>query len=682
MKKLFKKLALMVVALLTFSVGSNYTVKEVKAADETYSYSFDAKQFTAAGTKDLNGVNWTFAGTGGPYFGYDSQYGKGQQFGSSKAPYSAFTLTSDVFNNVEEIKINTSGASSINAKFTTFVGDTQVGSTTSLTSSAKEYTFTVDPKLTGAIKFSYTQSSSKAIYIKSISVTCSTDSGETELTDEDHVKLSLNAMKNKFVEFYSTQSTIELPALNEDYGTTYSYTLVGDSNVYVKNADSLSVNPTNALKEATLTITASINGVEDSLDVVINSASNAEVLPIEEAIKVANYFGSTYSPDKFYVEGNVVSFANETYGNPTISDDTGSLYVYGLYSEDGSTLYGSMETKPVVGDTVKLYGVLGTYNNAVQMKNGWMVEHTVNSTDKELIEMEKTTASLAFDYSLTYESQEVEAGISSDKIVFEDNSYSNGEAVTTASASNFEVVFDKGTNTSNTAKYYDTGKAVRLYGGNTATISSDSSITKVVFAFASGEGTNEITADVGTFSTDTWTGSSNEVVFTISGASGHRRIVSIEVTTESAGTQNVLTSSSFANISILFGASVKTSLFEDFTTVKAGVMFSAGSVLDTEKAFKKEAETLVETDGVYSIGAELEIFAENVIVTSGTKDRLSEFITAAVYFVVDGETVILEEKTVSVESMVNTYLTEYAAYDSVKEHKDALEALKAFIEAE
>ena len=32
-----------------------------------------------------------------------------------------------------------------------------------------------------------------------------------------------------------------------------------------------------------------------------------------------------------------------------------------------------------------------------------MVEHTVNSTDKELIEMEKTTASLAFDYSLTYE---------------------------------------------------------------------------------------------------------------------------------------------------------------------------------------------------------------------------------------------------------------------------------------
>ena len=34
MKKLFKKLTLMVVALLTFSVGSNYTVKEVKAADE------------------------------------------------------------------------------------------------------------------------------------------------------------------------------------------------------------------------------------------------------------------------------------------------------------------------------------------------------------------------------------------------------------------------------------------------------------------------------------------------------------------------------------------------------------------------------------------------------------------------------------------------------------------------
>ena len=40
MKKLFKKLALMVVALLSFSVGSNYTVKEVKAADESVTYTF------------------------------------------------------------------------------------------------------------------------------------------------------------------------------------------------------------------------------------------------------------------------------------------------------------------------------------------------------------------------------------------------------------------------------------------------------------------------------------------------------------------------------------------------------------------------------------------------------------------------------------------------------------------
>ena len=42
MKKLFKKLALMVVALLTFSVGSNYTVKEVKAADKTITFELGA----------------------------------------------------------------------------------------------------------------------------------------------------------------------------------------------------------------------------------------------------------------------------------------------------------------------------------------------------------------------------------------------------------------------------------------------------------------------------------------------------------------------------------------------------------------------------------------------------------------------------------------------------------------
>jgi LPXTG-motif cell wall-anchored protein len=39
-----------------------------------------------------------------------------------------------------------------------------------------------------------------------------------------------------------------------------------------------------------------------------------------------------------------------------------------------------MENKPVVGDTVKLYGIVGQYNGKPQMKNAWIV--AINPSDE------------------------------------------------------------------------------------------------------------------------------------------------------------------------------------------------------------------------------------------------------------------------------------------------------------
>lgn len=143
--------------------------------ESVYLYEFTAKQFATNETKELNGVNWTVAGDGG-YWGYDSQNGKGQQFGSSKAAYTALTITSASFNGVSQIVINTSGASSTTAKLIVKVGGTQIGSQQSLTSTADEYIFTTTTPLTGEVVMEYTQTSAKAIYIKSIMVTYGGDS--------------------------------------------------------------------------------------------------------------------------------------------------------------------------------------------------------------------------------------------------------------------------------------------------------------------------------------------------------------------------------------------------------------------------------------------------------------------------------------------------------------------------
>ena len=141
---------------------------------DTYSYTFSAKQFTANGTKTLNNVDWTLSGDGG-YWGYDGT--KGQQFGSGGDPYTSLNFsTDDIPGTIESIVINTSGAKSINAKLVVTVGGVQYGTQQSLTASATDYTFTGSSS--GEIVFSYTQTSSKAIYIKSITVTYKTNSSE------------------------------------------------------------------------------------------------------------------------------------------------------------------------------------------------------------------------------------------------------------------------------------------------------------------------------------------------------------------------------------------------------------------------------------------------------------------------------------------------------------------------
>ena len=112
---------------------------------------------------------------------------------------------------------------------------------------------------------------------------------------------------------------------------------------------------------------------------------------------------------------------------------------------------------------------------------------------------------------------------------FTDNEYANAEEVTTVTENGVTVAFDKGTNT-NTPKWFNTGQAVRVYGGGTMTVSAEKKIAKIEITFSSGEGSNEVTADVGTFAGSTWEGESNSVVFTVGGTSGHRRIAKLDIT--------------------------------------------------------------------------------------------------------------------------------------------------------
>jgi len=102
-------------------------------------------------------------------------------------------------------------------------------------------------------------------------------------------------------------------------------------------------------------------------------------LTISEAIALGtSHEHNTYTADKYYVTGEVVEYYNnyEKYGNMYIADDAGNrLLVYGLYSADGTVRYDAMDVKPVIGDTITVYGVIGQYNDKPQMKDGWLTAH-------------------------------------------------------------------------------------------------------------------------------------------------------------------------------------------------------------------------------------------------------------------------------------------------------------------
>ncbi len=132
------------------------------------------------------------------------------------------------------------------------------------------------------------------------------------------------------------------------------------------------------------------------------------------------------------------------------------------------------------------------------------------------------------------------AGDKTVSIDFSAQNYKNGDEVQMVMIDdNVSIALDKGTN-SNTPKYYTTGEAVRLYGSNTMTITTASGVLKSVeLTFASGEGSNAITADCGEFTQPNWTGSSAAVVLTVGGTSGHRRVKTVTVTYGEAGSAPV-----------------------------------------------------------------------------------------------------------------------------------------------
>ena len=104
-------------------------------------------------------------------------------------------------------------------------------------------------------------------------------------------------------------------------------------------------------------------------------------LTIAQALELGNTkVKDQYTEGKYYVTGTVKEIQSTTYGNMVITDGTNEILVYGTFDATGANRYDAMTTKPVAGDTVTVYGIIGMYN-APQIKNGWITAHTPAGSD-------------------------------------------------------------------------------------------------------------------------------------------------------------------------------------------------------------------------------------------------------------------------------------------------------------
>ncbi len=140
-------------------------------------------------------------------------------------------------------------------------------------------------------------------------------------------------------------------------------------------------------KEATyvVTVTPAVEeGVEtcEPVTVTITQAKKEAAVepeepeePVDNTLTVAEFLKKSADESVYYtLKGTITSVANTTYGNFDLTDDTGTVYIYGLMSEDGATNKYWATSGAKLGDDIVISVPRADYNGTPQGKNARFIE--------------------------------------------------------------------------------------------------------------------------------------------------------------------------------------------------------------------------------------------------------------------------------------------------------------------
>ena len=148
-----------------------------------------------------------------------------------------------------------------------------------------------------------------------------------------------------------------------------------------------------AAREATITFSA--EGYK-SVEVIVkqDAGEDAGEDDGDGTITVADFLAKKDTATEYTLTGKITSVANTTYGNFDLTDATGTIYVYGLLTPEGTAQKQWAAAGLKVGDIITVKGIYNVYNSSPQIKNAVYVSHQGINVDKSSLEFTAEGGSL------------------------------------------------------------------------------------------------------------------------------------------------------------------------------------------------------------------------------------------------------------------------------------------------
>ena len=178
-----------------------------------------------------------------------------------------------------------------------------------------------------------------------------------------------------------------------------------------------------------------------------------EPTPDVKAVTVAEFLAAEEGSTIYELTGVIKNVANTNYGNFDLQDETGTVYVYGIYDESGNKVFTSLGLKE--GDTLTMRGVRTSYQDNPQVGSGVYVSH-VSAPEQEQPANEAT---------LSFADVANRVSWDSNKQVW--------------SANGITLTNNKGASTSNVADY---SAPARFYKSSEIIVECEKAMTKIEFA--------------------------------------------------------------------------------------------------------------------------------------------------------------------------------------------------------